>query len=109
MHRQITGALRGQEIDHVNGQKLDNRRENLRIATRGQNSANAGPRRNNKTGFRGVFQGRDRKTWYARINVNRTSIYLGTYDDPILAALAYDNAAKKHFGEYAGVNFPSPD
>ena len=54
MHREIIGASEGVEVDHRDGNKLDNRRKNLRVATKSQNQANARKHRDNKSGFKGV-------------------------------------------------------
>lgn len=98
LHRKI---IQGQETDHKNRNGLDNRRSNLRAATHQQNQANRGRW---KSGFKGVrIVG---PSWQATIRVSCQSIYLGSYQSPEKAALAYDKAAIKYFGEFAGLNFP---
>jgi len=92
------------EIDHGNGNRLDNRKENLRWATRAENSRNQGLRSTNKSGFKGVSASGER--WSAQIHVNYHKINLGKYDTLEEAAIAYDEGARKYFGEFARLNFP---
>jgi hypothetical protein len=107
MHREIMNAPAEMLVDHKNGNALDNRRANLRLATSSQNNCN---RRINKSKsysqFRGVCFERRRRILYAKIKVHGKSIYLGSFDNEIDAAKAYDAAAKKYFGEFARLNFP---
>ncbi len=107
MHRLILGARPGQFVDHINGDKLYNTRANLRFVTREQNGWNRkiGP---NISGYKGVTWHDHHGKWQARIFPHRRQIFLGYYDDPVEAALAYDAAAELHFGEYARKNFPEP-
>ena len=103
MHRLILNAKDGEVVDHINRIPWDNRKENLRIATTGQNSANKGPYATNKSGYKGVAvfnKGR----WTAQITVNYRKIHLGVFDDPKEAAMVYNEAAIKYFGEYAKLN-----
>jgi hypothetical protein len=107
MHRLITGAPEGVEVDHVNGDGLDNRRSNLRLATRLQNGANR-RKRNGTTSsrFKGVYLITPAGTWQAHITVCGKHLTRGRYRTEEEAALAYDAAAKEHFGDYAALNFP---
>lgn len=111
MHRLLLGLDRhdGLSVDHVNGDGLDNRRANLRLATNAENGRNRGPNRNNTSGYKRVCWHRGAQKWLASIQVNRQQINLGLYDDPVEAALAYDRAAIEHFGEFAWTNFPKDD
>lgn len=107
MHRLILGldSRDTRLCDHKNGNGLDNRRANLRIATTSQNLANRGKTRRNTSGYKGVMWFKRKRKWYARIRVSGKSVHLGYFDDPIDAAKAYDDAALKHFGEFAKTNF----
>lgn len=105
MHRLILGLSPGSEwqVDHVNGDGLDNRRANLRMATRSQNNANR-ESTGGSGGYRGVY--RERGRYRARIWVNGQSVGLGRYTDAESAAHAYDEAAAYYFGAFARLNFP---
>jgi hypothetical protein len=94
----MTGQWPTEEIDHENGDTLDDRWENLRESTRSQNEANRGARRNSKSGIKGVFllQGRYR----AEIYRNGVRKYLGTFDNPEQARAAYQAEAEKLDGEF---------
>jgi hypothetical protein len=107
MHRQILGAPPGQQVDHINGDTLDNRRVNLRLATHGQNQHNRGKYRNNKSGYKGVSWDKAAGKWRAQIKFNNKKYNLGRYHDPIEAALAYDAAAIRLHGAFARLNFPA--
>lgn len=89
------------EVDHINGDGLDNRRHNLRACTRAQNSHNSKPIRGV---FKGVFQRNNGKSWRAAIRVNDRLLCLGTYTTPEMAAAAYNKAAREYFGEFAYLN-----
>ena len=104
MHTLITGfAL----TDHRNGDGLDNQRSNLREATYAQNAWNRRAKQGSQTGFKGVNWSGDRtRRWQARIMKDGKRCFLGNFDTPVEAALAYDAAARALFGEFAWVNFP---
>lgn len=97
----MTGEWPVDQIDHVNRDRVDNRWENLRDATNSQNQANAGIRRDNTSGAKGVYWDRAREKWAVQINVKGTHIYLGRFTDVEDAAAAYAVAADRYFGEYA--------
>ncbi len=105
MHHLIMAAPDGCVTDHRNGNGLDNRRSNLRIATLSQNNMNARLRSNNTSGFKGVFF-RPRGKWQAMIWKNYVSYSLGYHETPEQAAIAYDAKARELFGEFALLNFP---
>ena len=104
MHRVVLNAPAGLEVDHVNGNGLDNRRANLRVATTAQNQHNRQKRRG-KCRYKGVIWDATRGRWRPRIVVSGRHMYLGIFADPIDAALAYDLAAIANFGEFACPNF----
>jgi hypothetical protein len=106
MHRVICDAP---EVDHVNGDGLDNRRCNLRPATRSQNQANARPRvvyagKPATSTFKGVSFDKGTRKWRACIRVERRLRYLGVHESERAAALAYNAAALEHYGEFARLN-----
>lgn len=107
MHRQILCAEKHQQIDHHNGNGLDNRRENLRFCTGTQNQSNRGKQKNNKNKFKCVYWRRDKSKYQTVIQINGRRIHLGYFNDEVEAAKVYDEAAKKHFGEFARLNFHS--
>lgn len=106
VHRFILGAIRGQQVDHINGDSLDNRRCNLRFATQSQNMANMkGGRRPNKTRFKGVSFCSGK--WQAVICFERKRYNAGRHHSAERAAMAYDRAALALAGQFAALNFES--
>ena len=106
MHREIMGAPAGMLVDHRNRDTLDNRRENLRLATHSQNQFNKGKTTRKTTSrFIGVFFEKYSGRWVARTTVEGKRIWLGRFDSEIEAARVYDEAAKKYHGEFAQLNF----
>ena len=105
MHRELIKVADGLLIDHVNQNSMDNRRDNLRAATRAQNACN---RRKLPNSFGSKYKGiyRQKTRWVARIMSEGKRIYLGCFKDEINAAKAYDRAAIKYHGEFASLNFP---
>lgn len=104
MHRAILSAPRGKMCDHINGDGLDNRKSNLRLSSNAQNLANSSKNRNNTSGFKGVARSSSGRKWTAQIMVNRKSRFLGSFDEKIKAAKAYDNESKRLYGEFARLN-----
>jgi hypothetical protein len=100
LHRFIVGALPGQEVDHINGNTLDNRKINLRLCDRQHNNFNMPMRKNNKTGLKGVSTYFNTPYFIARINVNGKTIQLGVFNTPEEAHKAYCVASKKYHGEF---------
>lgn len=105
MHRVIMGRILGrnlekwEEVDHRDLNGLNNQRDNLRVATRSQQSANRRMRSENTTGFKGV--GRKNSRYFAAIRVNGKHKHLGMFDTPEEAHEAYVQAAKRYYGEFA--------
>jgi hypothetical protein len=100
MHRRVTGNQAG-IVDHANMNRLDNRKENLRVTGSQGNTANANGR--SRSGFKGVTA-HPGGFWRARIMVNYEQVCLGLFRDPEDAHAAYVKAAKKYFGEFARVD-----
>jgi hypothetical protein len=92
-------------VDHINGNKLDNRKENLRIATKSENGRNRDRQSNNKSGFKGVHWNKQFGKYRAQIMLNNKTTYIGLYTNPVEAAKAYDLKAKELHGEFARLNF----
>lgn len=91
-------------LDHVNRIRDDNRIENLRKATNGQNKANADLQKNNISGYKGVCWSKIAKKWHAQIKVEQNRHHLGYFSSKKKASKAYNKAALYHFGEYANLN-----
>ena len=106
LHRHLLNASPDQVVDHINGNGLDNRRANLRLATQAQNRANERNVRGGTSPYRGVRWDVSRQRWHASIKSCGRTCWLGTFLDPVAAALAYDQAARARFGEFARPNFP---
>lgn len=106
LHRWLLEAQPGQIVDHIDGNKLNNRRSNLRLVTRSQNQANRRHNRNSRSRYKGVTWHKRRGMWMARIQVRGRRITIGYFVDPLQAAYEYDAFARTFFGEYARVNFP---
>ncbi len=105
MHRLIMSAPKGLQVDHINGDGLDNRRANLRLATNAQNQCNRGMAKHNTSGFKGVTAYGKTGRWLARIWVAGKMVSLGVFDKPEDAGLAYRIAAERLHGEFA----PKPE
>lgn len=106
MHRVIVDAPPGMEVDHVNGNGLDNRRHNLRLCTKSQNQGNRQKHRQSASKFKGVWWDKSKQKWRAAVRVNGRRIYGGLFLREEDAARRYDELAIEHFGRFARVNFP---
>jgi len=100
MHRVILNTPDGLLTDHIDRNKLNNCKSNLRVCTSSQNVANTAVRKNNTSGFKGVHYGKDKKKWIATICVLYKIKKLGAFKTPEEAAIAYKKAAEKYFGEF---------
>jgi hypothetical protein len=109
MHREIMKAIDERLVDHRNCNSLDNRRSNLRFATRAENMQNRRKKKNTTSRFVGVHLYKPSNRWVCRITYQGKRIVLGRFDSETAAARAYDEAAKKYFGEFARLNFPQED
>jgi hypothetical protein len=103
MHRVVLNMPENDKrfVDHINGNGLDNRSKNLRIASPSQNGGNSVISKNNKSGYKGVFWHKRQGAWMASIMKNRKTIRLGLFDTPKEAHDAYCAAALRLFGEFA--------
>jgi len=93
------------QVDHINGNGLDNQRKNFREATNGQNKANSRKEKGCSSRFKGVTWHKRDQRWQAMIQHNQKQMFLGYFTNEKHAALAYDTAAHLHFGEFARTNF----
>lgn len=93
-------------VDHINKNKLDNQRRNLRVLSPSQMRMVDGPRRGGTSSFKGVSWSANRQRWVACITIAGENRQLGYYDNEVAAAQAYDDAARQHYGEIAYLNIP---
>jgi hypothetical protein len=100
LHRFLMNDPCGLLVDHEDSDGLNNRRGNLRVATKMQNMRNRRIHRNNKSGFKGVFLVKARGNWVAQITINCQQKYLGTFASPEEAHAAYCRASEKYHGEF---------
>lgn len=102
MHRVLVRYIPGrEEIDHIDGNRLNNQKANLRIATKAQNGWNRGATKRSTTGLKGVYRCRQTGRYAARIMANGKSYHLGRFPTPELASKAYCAAADRLHGPYA--------
>ncbi len=106
MHRLIMGNPPGKMVDHRDGNTLDNRRQNLRMSSALENSRNM-RRKSTTSQFKGVSWATKEGKWRAQIRIVGRSLHLGFFADQSEAARAYNDAAEKHFGEFARLNEPA--
>lgn len=113
MHREVVNARKEKMVDHINHNTFDNRKSNLRMATRSQNAMNTLKRKDSSSLYKGVVLHTSRKNgnehhyWRTHIRTKDTQVRLGLFKSEIDAAICYDLWAKDLFGEYAYLNFKS--
>jgi len=107
MHKELCPVPGEMVVDHINRNKLDNRKANLRPATKQQNAWNGTfRRRTGKPRYGGIKWDKDLKKWRVRLDINGRAESFGCYADQVEAAEAYDRVAKQYRGEFAVLNFP---
>lgn len=104
LHRIILGVQPGEITDHINGDPLDNRRDNLRLTNQSGNNKNSCKRKSATSKYKGVHFYRPTLKWACQIQCDKVKIFLGYYDTEVQAALTYNEAAMKYHGEYAKLN-----
>jgi len=105
MHRSICFPPKNMEIDHIDGNGLNNIKKNLRICTTSLNQANSKKRKNTSSTYKGVSWHKILKKWQTRIRLNGKEIHAGYFQNEIDAAKAYDLTASNFFGDFAKLNF----
>lgn len=100
MHRLVNGTLKGLQTDHINGNKLDNRRSNLRSCNNSENHYNIKLMSNNTSGHKGISWSKAAKKWHAYINKDSKRTYLGIFDNLADAIQVYEEAAAELHGEF---------
>lgn len=104
LHRLVMNAVKGDIVDHINRNKLDNRRCNLRLVSSLENNMNRANLSHKK--YKGVFWHKRKNKFCAQLGVSNKRIWLGTFTDEIEAAKAYDKAANEIYGKFCYLNFP---
>jgi hypothetical protein len=111
LHRLVLERVIGRQltrkdvVDHINHDKLDNRRANLRLATASLNGANMVRPSHNSSGYKGVHWSQAHNRWHSSIKVQQTELFIGLFQDLEEAAYAYDQVAMQLFNEFAKTNF----
>ena len=106
LHREVMEAKGKEQVEHKDGNKLNCQKSNLRFSTQQQNQMNK--KGWSKSGYKGVYWHKLGSGWWrAIITIADKPKHLGLFKNKKEAAIAYDNAAKKYFGEFAKFNFPS--
>lgn len=105
MARIIMRCPKGMVVDHIDGDSLNNQKYNLRICTPEQNSLNRKPRKSRISKYKGIQKVND--TWRVRIQFGNERLHIGYFKSDLEAAKAYDDAARRYYGEFAYLNFPN--
>lgn len=104
MHRDIMKPEKGMMVDHIDHNTLNNQKSNLRVCTHSQNQMNRRIEKGKSSRFKGVSKCKKKGMWEACIQANRKQKYLGAFDSELGAAIAYNDAARELFGEFANLN-----
>lgn len=104
MHRFLIDAPSGMEVDHKNGNGIDNRRSNLRLVTKAQNQHNSRLKRHNKLRVKGVTFIKKTGKYHAKVRANKKTVFSGYFDTVEAAKAARDKAAEQYHGEFARLN-----
>lgn len=104
LHRFIMKAEKGLVVDHIDGNPLNNCRENLRICTRTENLWNSKKSKNNKNKYKGIYWSKTSNKWFAQIQRKNKRYFLGYFEDEESACLVYNQKAKELSGEFAYLN-----
>jgi len=108
LHRFIIDCPRGMEVDHINGNTFDNRKENLRICSHSQNCKNRiKSLKESSSMYKGVSLNKRDMLWHAYIRIDRTRRHLGYFENENEAAIAYNKAALMYYGDFANLNIIS--
>lgn len=106
LHRHLMNAKKGEFVDHINHIPFDNRKSNLRICSKRENTKNQKKAKNNTSGYKGVSLSKPRLLWMAQIYSDGKHYHIGFFKKKLDAAKAYDAMAVKLHGKFAFLNFP---
>lgn len=104
LHRFILNAPDDMFVDHINGNGLDCRKSNLRLCTNAENGRNSKIPITNLSGYKGVCWHKATQKWIVQINVNGKRTHIGLFENKLDAAIAYNDAAVRYYGEFAKLN-----
>lgn len=105
LHREILNPDNGVYVDHINGNPLDNRRQNLRLCNKSQNNINRGKRGGTSSIYKGVSLDTTRQKWVAKLKLPNKQVYIGRFENERHAAMAWDIWAREFHGEFFKSNF----
>ncbi len=108
LHDFLIKKEKGQRIDHIDGNPLNNKKSNLRACSHKENICNAGKKKNNTTGYKGVYLHKPSGRWFAQLKHNYKTKKLGYYETKEDAARAYNRGALKYYGVFAFLNEVTP-